>query len=298
MKNYVVVHIMPYEIDWFEWQAKQLKVGSVCFKDSDDEVIIDATLNLNLVDWEKSQIPKQFFIDKFESIMTTCFDWCETISDINQDRTCLGVDDKRRNSIRNTNDADNFIYLDCDVVFKPETLKVLIDASKVVNTEYYIISPQIPKLWDSSWDVLVNDYNLNDPWDNKTFVDPYSLLVQNYGQYQLKQIPVFKFGGGWFNLLSSSLLKVTDIPDSFGSYGSDDTYVMLCSTAMRNAQKDVSQFVVDNLVVAENHRYRVDNYAKYLLLLNNRIGDKEKAEVNLHSEVANFINKMQNIQNE
>ena len=65
MITQVVIHLMPYEIDWFEWQAKQLKIGSYYIE---DKVIIDVTLNLNLVNWNNSQIPKQYFIDKFNQI--------------------------------------------------------------------------------------------------------------------------------------------------------------------------------------------------------------------------------------
>lgn len=292
MKNYIIIHLMPYEIDWFEWQAKQLKIGGVYFGKFTDEVVVDVTLNLNLVDWDNSQLPKQFFIDKFNNIIKTCFDWCEVIFDINEDNTCLGVNDKRRDSIRKYNDAENFIYLDCDLIFKPETLKALIDASKIVSNDYYIISPQIPKLWDSSWNILVNNYYINDPWDNETFIDPYSIIQRDFGEFVMKPIEGFKFGGGWFNLISSNLLKLTNIPDSFGSYGPDDTYVMLCSFILKHSKENIQQFVVDNLVVSENHKYRINNYENYLKLLNNRQEARKQSEENLYIEVENFKNKI------
>jgi hypothetical protein len=291
MKNYLLIHLMPYEIDWFEWQAKQLKIGSH-YINHNDNIIIDITLNLNLTDWEKSKIPKQFFIDKFNNIIKICFDWCEIITDINQDNTCLGVLDKRRNSIRKYKDAKNFIFLDCDLIFKPQTLKILIDASKLVTNEYYIISPQIPKLWDYSWDILVNHEHINDLWDNKTFIDPYSVISKNYGQLIIQEISTFKFGGGWFNLLSANLLRLIDIPNSFGSYGPDDTYIMMCCFLMQYYKKDVRQFVLNNMVISENHKYRINNYENYLISLNNRAAYREKSELNLNFEVDNFKNKL------
>ena len=30
MTTQIIVHLLPHEIDWFEWQAKQLKIGSGC----------------------------------------------------------------------------------------------------------------------------------------------------------------------------------------------------------------------------------------------------------------------------
>ena len=104
MTTQTIIHLFPHEIDWFEWQAKQLKAGSYYLE---DKVVIDVTLNLNLVNWDKSQIPKQYFIDKFNQIKQI-FDWCETIFEINENKTCLGIDDKRRNSVRQYS-PDNFM---------------------------------------------------------------------------------------------------------------------------------------------------------------------------------------------
>jgi len=59
---------------------------------------------------------------------------------------------------------DVIIYLDCDIIFKPETLALLINGSKTIDNEYYIISPQTPKLWDWTWDVLVNQLYQNEQY--------------------------------------------------------------------------------------------------------------------------------------
>ena len=52
MKTQIVVHLLPHELDYFEWQTKQFKIGSD-YIDKNDKVIIDVTLNLNLVNWEE-----------------------------------------------------------------------------------------------------------------------------------------------------------------------------------------------------------------------------------------------------
>jgi hypothetical protein len=274
---------MPHEIDWFEWQAKQLKIGS-CY--IEDKVIIDATLNLNLVDWSKSKLPKQFFIDKFFQIKELLHEY-ELIFDVNEDRTCLGIDDKRRNSIRKYT-PDNFVYLDCDIIFKPETLALLINGAKTVDNEYYIISPQTPKLWDETWNVLVNKSYQNEQYGFEKIIDPYSILTQDYGDIILSPINTFKFGGGWFNLISAKLLQLTDIPDSFGPYGIDDTYVMYCCEIMRQKQMNPQQYVIENLVVAENYTYRINPYLDYLDIIDNKNEYKKQAESNFNTELNKF----------
>ena len=230
MTTQIVVHLLPHEIDWFEWQTKQFKLGSTHV---DSNIIIDVTLNLNLVDWSKSQMPKQYYIDKFNYIQTL-WDWAETKFDVNEDGTCLGCDDKRRTSIRAT-EADNILYLDSDLIFKPETLSYMVSAASVVEDEYYIISPQTVRMWDSSWDVITNKEYLNVPANMETYYanDPFEIIAKDIYDIELKKIDEFKFGGGWFNLLSTKLLKLTDIPDSFGPYGIDDLYVMICCNIMK-----------------------------------------------------------------
>lgn len=287
MTTQIIIHLMPHEIDWFEWQAKQLKAGS-CY--IEDKVIIDITLNLNLVDWDNSQVPKQYFIDKFNQI-NQLFDWCEVISEIDENNNCLGIDDKRRNSIRNYN-PNNFVYLDSDIVFKPETLALLINSAKTINNEYYIISPQTPKLWDYTWDVLVNNVYLNQPYGLERTIDPYSILNTDYGEVSLSPINVFKFGGGWFNLISANLLKFTDIPDSFGPYGIDDTYVMYCCDIMKQKQLNPQQYVINNLVVAENYKYRSNPYSQYLKIINKKDEYRVQAENNFGIELNNFRNRI------
>jgi len=287
MITHIIVHLLPHEIDWFEWQAKQLKIGSTYIE---DKVLVDITLNLNLVDWKNSQFPKQYFIDKLNNIIKH-FDWCETTVDVNDDNTCLGVDDKRRNSIRSSS-SDNIVYLDCDIIFKPETLALLINGAKQIKNEYYILSPQTTKLWDWTWDVLVNEKYINDLYGTEKTIDPYHILTESYEDVSLIPINVFKFGGGWFNLLSTKLLKLTDIPDSFGPYGIDDTYVMKCCDIMKQKQLNPQQYVVNNLVVAENYKYRNNPYVFYLKTIDKKDEYRIQAENNFQIELNNFNNKL------
>jgi hypothetical protein len=287
MTTQIVIHLLPHEIDWFEWQAKQLKIGSVYIE---DKVVIDITLNLNLVDWNKSHIPKQYFIDKFNQIKQY-FDWCQTIFEINQDNTCLGIDDKRRSSIRKYT-PDNFVYLDSDIIFKPETLALLINGAKQIDDKYYIISPQIPKLWDWTWDVLTNEKYINEQYGYEKQIDPYSILTTDYGDISLSTINVFKFGGGWFNLISSELLKFTDIPDSFGPYGIDDTYVMYCCDIMKQKGINVQQYIIQNLTIAESYKYRNNPYSQYLKISDKKDEYRKQAEDNFQIELNNFIKKI------
>jgi hypothetical protein len=291
MITQIVVHLLPYEIDWFEWQSKQLKQGSY-YLEKDDKIILDVTLNLNLIDWEKSQLPKQFFIDKFLQI-EKLYDWCETQFIIDQERKCLGCNDKRRESIRSTK-ADNILYLDTDLLFKPEALKTIVEASKLINHDYYIISPQTVKMWDNSWDVLVNQDYLNVPANMETYYsnDPFKIIIENQTDISLTPINQFKFGGGWFNLLSTKLLQLTDVPDSLGPYGIDDLYVMVCSDALKQKGYQIQQYVLEGIIVIENFKYRWNPYKEYLYLIDQQKNFRSQAESNLNLELTKFFKRI------
>lgn len=292
MKTQIVVHLLPQEIDWFEWQSRQFKQGSY-YLDEDEKVIIDVTLNLNLVNWEESKIPKQFFIDKFEQIKQL-WDWAEVHFVVDEENKCLGCDDKRRDSIRNSI-ADNILYLDCDLIFRPETLKYMISAAKAINSDYYIISPQIVKLWDNTWDVLVNEKYINNPAGQYyKEQDPFEIILPPPTNVEIQSLETFKFGGGWFNLLSTKLLKFIDIPDSFGPYGVDDTFVMICSGMMANKGHAIRQYVVKDVIVAENIKYRCHPYASYLYLINKQDEFRKVAESNINNELEKFNQKINN----
>jgi hypothetical protein len=282
MKTQIVIHLLPTEIDDFEWQVKQLKLASF-YLNKTDTINIDVTLNLNLVDWKESKFEKQYFVDKFNNIKKLC-NFCEdTIFEIDENNKVLGCDDKRRQTIRKVDDSiKNIIYLDCDIIFTPETLKYILDSTALVDSKYYIISPQITKAWDNTWDCLVNNNYLNHPLNYNRECDPY-------------ETSIIKFGGGWFNLLSTNLLKFTDIPDSFGPYGVDDTYVMMCSQLMKNKRMDVQQYVIENLIVSENYKYRFNPYENYLKCINKKDEYRKNAEANFSIELNKFYNKLNNL---
>ena len=291
MKTQIVVHLLPHELDYFEWQTKQFKIGSD-YIDKNDKIIIDVTLNLNLVNWEESKLSKEFFIDKFNQIKLI-WDWCESNFIIDEENKCLGCDDKRREAIRNTV-ADNILYLDSDLIFSHELLYYSIELSKQIEEEYYILSPQIVKMWDNTWDSITNDLYVKNKPDLQHYYNsnPFEILTKSFDEFSLKKVPNFKFGGGWFNLLSTKLLKLTDIPDSFGPYGVDDLYVMLCCNILSNKGYKIQQYIIENKIVTENYKYRFNPYIKYLKIIDLKEKYRNTASENLQLELIKFQNRI------
>ena len=260
-KLQIILFCLPREIDEVERILNHLQRSSH-YLNKDDKVILDFTLNLSdtLTDWNRSKLPKEFFIEKWK-MMEQRSDWtCENIFDI--DDNCLGCNDKRRNSIRTAStDVTHFMYLDTDVHFSIYNLAYIFRSLEQINDEYSIVSSQLLRLWDDSWNIISNDRFISMGTESKIWLkfDPFKIdseCQQHIDNVQLKQLPYIKFGGGWFNVFSSNLLKFIDIPDSLSSYGLDDTFIVDCANMMKQKGYNINQYILDNLVVCENRKYR------------------------------------------
>jgi hypothetical protein len=60
---------MPWEIDYALLTFMQLK-KSLYYLDDSDTLYLDSALNLSsyLIDWDKSELKKEYFIDKYNSL--------------------------------------------------------------------------------------------------------------------------------------------------------------------------------------------------------------------------------------
>ena len=306
-KTHIISHCLPREIDDLDRMFDQLH-RAYHFCQKDDEVVLECTLNLSdeMTEWQDSKIPKEYFIEKW-SMMEKKADWT-TVNyfDIVDDGSVLGCNDKRRNSIRKyADETTHFTYMDCDVFFPQYLLNYILRTIDQMTNKYYIITPQILKLWDLSWDVISNDRWLHYGFDSYIWksYDHYALDKECFDyldEVGIKPIPTIKFGGGLFTTFSSNLLHLVDIPDTFPGYGLDDTFVATCCEYMLHQQYDIKQYVIENIIVMENKKYKFENpYVK--LLSDNTIGDggqamKKKfrriAEANFNDELINFRKRL------
>ena len=290
MKTHIIIHVLPFEIDRFEHQMFELRKNSYFLRKS-DKVVIDATLNVNdlLVDWNNSKIGKQYFIDRFEKLKDIA-NWATLYFDVSSNNECLGVDDKRRQAIRKyAGSCDNFLYLDNDMFYPNPTLAYMMQTASTIANKYYIISPQSTMLWDASWDVLVNESYSHLKHEDLYVTDQFDVFIKDYGDIEVVPINTFKMGGGWFNMLSSNLLAYTDIPDSFGPYGLDDTFVIDACKIMKGAGVDVQQYVIKNLVVTQSYMFEL--HKTYLNHISFNINQKQIFAANAAKSYQQEINK-------
>ncbi len=293
MKVVVSIFALPYEIDDLEKTLTQLKIASN-YISKNVEWVLDVTMSMSteLIDWKKSSIPKQYFIDKFMKLSVHT-DWC--IKTFRLSDEINGCVSQRRFTTLEYNDADFFIWLDTDIVFDERTLAYFESVLPIVSqqTPYSIVTPEIVKVWDTTWDCLVNEEFINKPLNYQKENDPYkdSGIKGDVGlesiEANIPNQPRFKFAGGWFTALSGELVRRIRIPESFGHYGYEDTFIMWGSEKLIKINNlDIRQFKIKNLVVCENYKYRNNaHYINNLSAYDKREEYKKIAELNFNEEL-------------
>jgi hypothetical protein len=301
MKHIVFsIFIFPWEIDGLERILTALKESS-CLLENPDKFTLSVTLDLSdtRVDWSKSVIPKEYFRDKFDNIKKIC-NWADISFDTNEELNCFGSADKRRNDHKKFK-CDAFVWLDPDMYFPINILSVLSAAINQTQHPYYIITPEIIRYWDASWDVITNKAFLNEAFNHRDYFDMYSVnaVAQRLDAPYIDKLDrgMVKFGGGWFTCISSKLLDLATVPSFIGPYGPDDTWVTAFALNYNNKlqRAEIVQYVMRNVVTTElGKTYVVENhYKKYISLKDVDIeAHKKTVWDKFQKELGNHLNKL------
>jgi hypothetical protein len=284
---------LPYEIDELENTLNQLRRAQY-YSPTGIDWNLDVTLCTSgeMVDWNKSSINKKYFVDKFLKLSYHT-DWCVKTFQVSEE--ILGCVSQRRFSLNKHNDADYFIWLDTDIIFEERTLSYIVSSIQGINKDYplSVITPEIVKIWDNTWDCLVNEEFLDKPINYQKTNDPYKdsgvkgdvsiETVHNTANQQ----PRFKFAGGWFTCISGSLLRRVGVPKSFGHYGYEDTFLMWASEKLIQEKDEIiTQFKIKNLIVCENYKYRNNShYLNHISVYDRREEFKKIAQSNFTEEL-------------
>ena len=272
---------MPNEIDDLERLLGDLSRASKFIDGKNYELFLGISVDDFLVDWESSKLSKEFFIDRFNSLKPLT-DWAgKTTFNIRED--IMGCTSLRRVACNECKEATHFIWLDTDICFDDKILHYIESAIDNIENQTdikkYVISPECVKIWDNTWDCLVNHNFLNKEIgyckNNNPFVDSGEV-----GEVELERVvntfpgqPKMKFGGGWFNCLSKKLFDRVPMPESMGHYGPDDTYIMWAAEKLNQIGENIHQYKLKNYIVCENYAYRNRNHYNSLV---KRIDRKEE----------------------
>ena len=278
----VCIHVMPREIELFERFMIQYK-KALQYLDENDNVTIKASLNLNpeLIDWKNSELTPEYFINKFEKL----FDGISNINEIILDSKLMGTTQQKRESIKL--DYDQFIFVDADIIFPKQLLKYQLEASYVLEGRYILI-PNVIKLGDPSWDVIVHDDFLNYPFNQQHSHPPQETINQAIKEVYIQQSPVFKFGCGMHTLYSKEFWNLIGIPESFGGYGPEDTFGMYSATLALQHGYDIKQYILKGIYTTEDYIDRVPSFDSKIKVFDRKQEFRSKAELIFQTELLKF----------
>lgn len=283
-KYHISIHIGPHEIDNYQLFINQLRRN---LNYVNNEIIFNPMLNLShyFYDWDKSVLKDTFFINKFNELNKIVEDKVILVPIINFDNDVLGAFSYKRRFIdKYKNQVNAFIWFDSDLIFSDDLLYYLINTFEMVNSKHCIITPQIVKMWDNTWDVIVNDKYINQQPSHESYFnfDGYGLYNNNQEKEIIENISHTKFGAGWGNLLSSDLFKdYIHFNENFSHYGVDDTFIMYAVDIFKNKGHNIKQFIINNLIVTENNKFKLSFYND---LINKKSNIRTKDEFRQKSE--------------
>jgi hypothetical protein len=190
---------------------------------------------------------------------------------------------------------DYYMSICPDMWFHEYALFYIIEAAKQIKDKHFIITPEIHKLWDWTWDELVNDNYQNVSYSDWNKSDIFEIQSRALGEPYLQLTSRFKYAG-WFDLYSKDFMELIPIPDDWKGYGPWDYYSMLVSDIAVKNGIDIKEYVLKNQIIFEYHPNKEDksNFADYykdLLSLNKIENQRQVVESKFSHYIEQWTNK-------
>lgn len=255
---------MPWELAAFERTLSTLVDGAAHCREP-ARLSLHATLcaSERAVDWSGSGRVPGPFAARFEALCAAAPWLGPKRTAVDHGGSVAGCVDVRRAHLRSCDPDASVVWLDPDVVFAPQSLPTLERLLPTIEESDFVVAPQVPRMWDESWDVLVHRAFLGDPLGacfgfDAARVAPF--VESRLGHARLRRSPRFKFAGGWLTTLSARLLQRVGIPDDFRPYGWEDTWLMGVCTELRQRGFPVAQYVLEEILIAHAPQAEADGW--------------------------------------
>jgi len=286
-RTLICIHVMPSEIEMFERLMSQLH-KAFSYLDENDDVTLKVTLNLNpeLTDWERSELKQGYFISRFGVL----FNGLRNVNEVILDTSCWGTTQQKRESIKLN--YDQFIFCDTDILFHEHMLKYQLNISYQLDG-IYIVTPSLPKWWDSTWDSLCHSDYMDKEYGYAMKSDAVNnAYIQNINRINAREIPIVKFGCGMHTLYSKSFWELIGIPESFKGYGPEDSFGMAASIVAKKLGYDIKEFVMDGIYITEDYINRTPDFIDKIKPIDRKKEFYDKAMAIGQAEITNFANRL------
>ena len=244
-------HIMPWEIDYALLSFTQLK-KSKYYLQPDVNIKIKSALNLSshLINWEESKLPKEYFIEKYETLSILLKDYQHDMF-VYEGNELWGHLDLQRDAMEP--ETDYYISICPDMYFSEHLLSYLSMAVRTIKNKYFVLTPQICRMWDESWEPITHPKFAVGPhygWEKTTDIfDVDNYLHTSSEEVSLQPIDQIKWAG-WFDLYSKDFYEeLTRIPEEWKGYGAWDWFGIVVSNYAKRLGKDFQQYCLNNQIV-------------------------------------------------
>jgi hypothetical protein len=286
--------IMPWQIDFALLSYTQLK-KSFYYLNKDIEITIDTHLNLSnhIINWDNSQLPKEFFIKKYNDLAILLKDYKHNSIIYDGDEN-YGLLDMQK--IAYGKEFDYYISICPDIYFSEYLLSYLIESVRLVKNKYFVVTPEIHKMWDSTWDSITNKKYMDVPYDKWGDFDIFHLMKDiNHPEDErfLETVDKSKWAI-WFDIYNKEFYEnLCPIHDDWTGYGPWDYYSMLLSDFTKLNNVDFQQYVLRGETILDysmgDLRDR-DFTSYYKDFLSIKIGAKEQRSI-FEANLPQYINK-------
>lgn len=291
---------MPWELDYALLSFIQLQKAKN-YINEEDKLFVDVTLNFSsyIINWKKSKISKDFFLKKFEHLKHLLEGFECNFKVYSGDELYGGLN----SMIESTdNRMDHYIILNPDIYFGEKSIYYLIESSKLIQNKYFVITQQLPKLWDSSWDEISHtsyssiEYNkwheigvdgvryFNDIQDNSTNLKP-----AKHSKW-----------AGWIDIYNKNMWNDFWVyHKDWKGYGACDHYTMVLSQYALNYGIDFQQYILENQLVypywANKDLVDLSSYYKETFVLNDIPNQRDQFDLRMNEYLSKGLENLLNL---
>ena len=279
-----VIHVMVDEIYDLGRIIKDFEYSTLNNPNVDVTLYIDLNFSTKYYDWENSKVGKEYFYNLFLNYLEHSKGNLNIVYYV-RDYGDWGVNSTRRNAIREYKDIFDYIgFIDCDIVFDPDSVDYVYETLEKVEGEFLIFSAMLPNMWNQHFDPLTHPKFRKVTDRNHAFkINP--LSVRNFHKTQKNSIGFTDntiVGGGWFNVFSSNIFDYVDIPDELGVYGLDDHWIQESCKYLNGIGWDIKQCYNTKFVVFENHGRKFnmgDGFVKRKMVQNGKFEYQKETQI-------------------
>lgn len=295
----ILTHLMPWEIDncliLFDTLSRARKFTKQIYN-------IDVALNLSSyhVNWEQSKLDKDFFKEKLHYYAKLLEGFNEVNITIYEGEDNYGHLDLQKAVIKPENDY--YICITPDQLFHPSILYYFENSVGLIPEKYFLITAEIPKFWDRSWDIISNENFNHIPYQDAGYdflsINRYDALhVAETDSIDLIKLNTFKFAG-WLDLFNKNFYEtLVPVPEDWVGYGQWDLYSLLILDYLKhtNFPIDVAQYKLKNAVTI-SIEYANWNYGDNRSIYKSRLSLNEIPDARAYysQHMHEYINKQLN----